>query len=308
MPQELEQVKNLDQAREYCRARGYYAGNRNLFSDRDLYVGILHEGEDFDRVEDAFYLYMEAGQWVTRVNREGDDPVISRYASFKEVWQAQYPDADGGESAAPAEEPQAAEPPPEPISEPEPESPAEAEAASGPDMEAELEQAVEVLPEVEVVEEEEPAVTPAEAEDSDAKSVVPEGFEPLFRTSPFLDLLGPFYNKLTGKDLVFGFYAEEKHCNSRGILHGGVISSLADVALGSNAVIARDEAKPLVTVNLTVDYAGAAQLGDWIEVHTDVQKVGGKMAFANCYFSVGTKRIARASAVFSVVDSQAASE
>ena len=110
MPQELEQVKNLDQAREYCRARGYYAGNRNLFSDRDLYVGILHEGEDFDRVEDAFYLYMEGGQWVTRVNREGDEPIISKYSSFKEVWQAQYPDSDANNAVAPAEEQPAAEP------------------------------------------------------------------------------------------------------------------------------------------------------------------------------------------------------
>jgi len=37
-----------------------------------------------------------------------------------------------------------------------------------------------------------------------------------------------------------------------------------------------------------------------VEVHTDVQKVGRRMAFATCYFHAGDRRIARASAVFGV--------
>jgi acyl-coenzyme A thioesterase PaaI-like protein len=56
----------------------------------------------------------------------------------------------------------------------------------------------------------------------------------------------------------------------------------------------------MVTASLTIDYAGAAKLGDWVEIHTDVQKVGKSLAFANCYFSVKEKRIARASGVFGV--------
>jgi acyl-coenzyme A thioesterase PaaI-like protein len=48
---------------------------------------------------------------------------------------------------------------------------------------------------------------------------------------------------------------------------------------------------------------GAAKLGDWIEAHADVQKVGRSMAFANCYFMVNDKRIVRASGVFNVLSS-----
>jgi len=130
---------------------------------------------------------------------------------------------------------------------------------------------------------------------------IPEGFEPLFRTSPFLDLLGPIYNKKTDKGLVVGLQAAEKHCNARGLVHGGVFSSLADVALGYNAAFQGKEPTPIVTANLTIDYAGSAKLGEWIEIHTDVQKVGRSMAFANCYFLVGEKRIVRASGVFGVL-------
>lgn len=130
---------------------------------------------------------------------------------------------------------------------------------------------------------------------------IPEGFEPLFRASPFSDLLGPIFNKASDRGLVIGLRAEEKHCNTRGVVHGGVLSSLADMALGFNAALAEGEQVPLVTVSLTVDYAGSAHRGDWITAETDVQKVGRHMAFANCYLFVDGRRIARGSGVFKVL-------
>lgn len=132
-------------------------------------------------------------------------------------------------------------------------------------------------------------------------SLAPDGFEPIFRTSPYLELLGPILNKKTPDGLVIGLRAEAKHCNAREQVHGGLLSSLADIALGYNTAFAGKTPVPIVTTSLTIDYAGAAKLGDWVEIHTDVQKVGSTMAFANCYFFVEQKRIARASAVFSVV-------
>jgi uncharacterized protein (TIGR00369 family) len=132
---------------------------------------------------------------------------------------------------------------------------------------------------------------------------IPEGFEPIFRTSPFLELLGPIYNKKTDNGLIIGLKIQEKHCNARNLAHGGVFSSLADVALGYNAAFQGNEPTPIVTASLTIDYAGSAKLDDWIEIETDIQKVGKKMAFANCYFTVGSKRIVRASGVFAVINS-----
>ncbi len=131
-------------------------------------------------------------------------------------------------------------------------------------------------------------------------SKVPEGFEPIFRSSPYLDLLGPIFNKKTDRGLIIGLRAEQKHCNARGLVHGGVFSSLADVALGYNAAFQDDQPVPMVTASLTIDYAGSAKLGEWIEIFTDVHKVGKSLAFANCYFSVNAKRIVRASGVFGV--------
>lgn len=131
---------------------------------------------------------------------------------------------------------------------------------------------------------------------------IPEGFEPIFRSSPFLDLIGPLFYKKTAGGLIIGLKSEIKHCNARELVHGGVFSSLADVALGYSIAFADKEPVPVVTASLSIDYSGSAKLGDWIEVQTDIQKMGKSMAFANCYFTVGAKRIVRASGVFGVVN------
>ena len=130
---------------------------------------------------------------------------------------------------------------------------------------------------------------------------LPEGFEPLFRTSPFLDLIGPIFNKRVNKDITIAFLAEEKHCNARGIVHGGMFSSLADIALGYNTAFSGEKPIPMVTVSLSVDYMGSAKLGDWIEITSNVEKIGGSMAFASCRFCVDGKMVAKASAVFKIV-------
>jgi len=127
---------------------------------------------------------------------------------------------------------------------------------------------------------------------------VPTGFKPLKRQSPFNQLIGPLYTKGEGVERVIGLLAESKHCNSRGTVHGGLLATLADLALGYTMAFLSDPPKAAVTASLTIDYAGSARAGDWLEVRTDVQKAGGRLMFANCYVHAGEVRIVRASAVF----------
>jgi len=128
---------------------------------------------------------------------------------------------------------------------------------------------------------------------------VPAGFVPLFRKSTLLETLGPFYSKGSGGEVVIGLRAAEKHANLRGIVHGGVLASLADIALGYVTAFGADPPRPFVTVSLTINYTNAAKLGDWIEARVDWIRTGKTMSFANCYLTVGETPIAHASAVFS---------
>jgi acyl-coenzyme A thioesterase 13 len=129
---------------------------------------------------------------------------------------------------------------------------------------------------------------------------VPADFKPLFRTSPVSELIGPIYYRGKGAALVLGLRVESKHCNARATVHGGILATLADTALGYAMAFASDPPASLVTANLTLDFAGTAKIGDWLEVHVDIQKQGRRLSFANCYIVAGEQRIVRASAVFLV--------
>jgi len=131
-------------------------------------------------------------------------------------------------------------------------------------------------------------------------SDVPAGFGPLSRSSPAIDLIGPVYSKGEGGELVLGLRVQQKHCNMRGGLHGGIVATLADIALGYAIAFSTQPPTGLITANLSLDFAGTAKIGDWLEAKVDIQKKGNRLAFGNCYISVGEQRIVRASAVFVV--------
>jgi len=136
----------------------------------------------------------------------------------------------------------------------------------------------------------------SEAED------IPQGFKALQRgSSRFLSMLGPLYAKDEGNGVVIGLRIDERHLNTRGVAHGGMLVTLADSALGIVIAMSRTPAHPMATVNLTADFADVARAGDWVEARVDVQKMGKRLAFANCHLWVGDRRILRASGIFAAV-------
>ena len=145
-------------------------------------------------------------------------------------------------------------------------------------------------------------------------NAIPEGFEPLETKSPFFLNVGPLYRRVQGDQICIGLRIEEHHCNSGGRLHGAMVCTLADAALGQNIgyaflkngafdkIVGRDQAgSPMATVSMSTDFVGTAKLGDWVEVHVDVQRAGMRMAFANAYLVCGDERIARVSGVFQII-------
>jgi uncharacterized protein (TIGR00369 family) len=135
----------------------------------------------------------------------------------------------------------------------------------------------------------------------DDDAPVPPGFERLQRGGPYVAALGPLYWRRSGDAVVIGMRIGQRHTNMRGIAHGGMLASLADSALSIGMSIACDGRHSFVTVNLGTDFVEAARPGDWVEAHIDVQRIGSRMAFANCYLQVGARRILRASGVFAVM-------
>jgi uncharacterized protein (TIGR00369 family) len=132
-------------------------------------------------------------------------------------------------------------------------------------------------------------------------SAVPAGYKPLPAASPFNELVGPLHEKRAEGTVSLGLRVDRKHSNSRGICHGGVLATLADLALGYGLMAKMGGTRGgFVTAHLDIDYAGAAAIGDWIHSEVEVQRVGARLAFATGFLCVGEKRIVRMSGIFAL--------
>ena len=132
-------------------------------------------------------------------------------------------------------------------------------------------------------------------------SDIPEGFKAVEHTGPFLAQNGPLYCKKADGKLVLGIRIDDRHTNTRGIVHGGMLVTLADSALGIVLYNSRTPPQPIVTVSLSTDFIESAYPGDWVEAHVDILRIGKRLAYANCYLQVGDRRILRASGVFALM-------
>lgn len=127
---------------------------------------------------------------------------------------------------------------------------------------------------------------------------VPAGFQPLFRTSPFLDVLGPLYCRAAGSGLIIGLRVAPKHANARGLIHGGVLMTLCDIAMGYAAAHSENPPLTFTTAHVSTDFAGSAKVGDWLESRPNIQRIGGRLAFVSVDLIVNSIRIVHASGVY----------
>ena len=128
---------------------------------------------------------------------------------------------------------------------------------------------------------------------------IPAGFEPADFTPGFLDHGGPYYLGSEAEGVrVVGLLICPHHINYQDAAHGGVISTLADVAL-SHAVY--DAERPRLTpstVTLTVNYLAGARLGDWLEARVRIDRLGGRTAYTSGGIWRGRDQLATMSGVF----------
>lgn len=139
----------------------------------------------------------------------------------------------------------------------------------------------------------------------------PPGFAQHSRASPLTAPWEPILSRLVDERVLqLGVIVREAHCNARGFAHGGLISALADNAMGHSAVATARKTLPeppasAVTVNLSLDFADSARIGEWLEVRPVVLKMGRTLAFTEGHVIAmreGEERlIARCSATFRMV-------
>jgi acyl-coenzyme A thioesterase PaaI-like protein len=134
---------------------------------------------------------------------------------------------------------------------------------------------------------------------------IPEGYSRHFRTSPLTDPWEPLYSKAANGAILLALRIRKAHCNSRGFAHGGLISALADNAMGlslSEALgdLHKERPSALVTIALALDFLGAGRIDQWLEVAPRVLRAGGSLGFVDCLVRADDQPIARGNATFRI--------
>jgi acyl-coenzyme A thioesterase 13 len=125
----------------------------------------------------------------------------------------------------------------------------------------------------------------------------PEHYLPWAYPSPMLAAIGGF-RQHPDDPLRMGFLVEGAKLNARGILHAGVIATIADVAIGHALGSTTTPPTRAVTVNLSCQLLGVARHGDWVDVTVDPTRLGRRLGAGSATFTTGDRLVATATALF----------
>ena len=114
----------------------------------------------------------------------------------------------------------------------------------------------------------------------------------------FIDHIGPLYRR--AQDGAYAFRAEQKHANLIGVVHGGMLMSFADRALGEAAMRVADGAN-CVTIQLEMKFIDVGRLGDWITVRPQVVKRTGSLVFMRADVLDDARLVASADGVWKIL-------
>lgn len=128
---------------------------------------------------------------------------------------------------------------------------------------------------------------------------IPESFEPL-STSPFSERIGPLYVSHRDAQPVIGVRIQPYHANRLGRAHGGLLMTLADVALSRAVREHLPRGATMATADLHIAFLDAIGQDDWLEAVPNVDRIGRALIHASCLLRSGERTVARAMGTFAV--------
>ncbi|HWA30386.1 MAG TPA: PaaI family thioesterase [Rhizomicrobium sp.] len=117
---------------------------------------------------------------------------------------------------------------------------------------------------------------------------------------PFENFVGPLYEIGEGLDRRYAFVVDERHVNLRGVIHGGMLMTLADMTLGQAAWDACDHAN-VVTLNMQSQFIRGARLGEIVEVQPVLTRRTRAILFLRGDFTVAGETIFACASLWKII-------
>ena len=136
---------------------------------------------------------------------------------------------------------------------------------------------------------------------SERPSGLPEGAEEV-SVAAFSRHVGPIWRLPDGDDACtrFAFHVAKKHMNAAGSVHGGMLMTLADLAMSQTSRIASG-AKRCATVSLNCDFVGPGRLGDLIEARVRVTRASRTLVFLSAELVASDRVLLVATGLWKIV-------
>ncbi len=128
----------------------------------------------------------------------------------------------------------------------------------------------------------------------------PEGFKPAQFAGEYLINGGPYFFRKQGDSWSVALCIAKQHTNYLDIAHGGVLSTLADVALSLQPFWSEKPSPQVTTMSLTTNFLSAARLGDWVIAECVMDRMGKTSAYVHGEIRCENRLVATMSGVFNV--------
>ena len=134
-------------------------------------------------------------------------------------------------------------------------------------------------------------------------SATPEmlaGYRETKLIDPFEQFVGPLYEKGEGIARRYALIVDERHVNMRGVIHGGMLMTLAYMTLGQAAWDACDRAA-VVTLNMQTQFLKGVRQGDVLEVTPELTRRTRSLLFLRGDYRIGIETVFTASSIWKII-------
>ncbi len=128
----------------------------------------------------------------------------------------------------------------------------------------------------------------------------PPGYTETRLIDPFEIHVGPMFDKGAIGARRFALRIDARHVNMRGILHGGMLMTFADMTLGWAVWDLTDNA-PSVTLNMQTQFLKPAKAGDLVEVAPELVRRTRALLFMRGDYKVENETIFTAQSVWKLL-------
>lgn len=126
------------------------------------------------------------------------------------------------------------------------------------------------------------------------------GWKPRSAANGFSELVGAFWSRRDGDTWRYAALPDERHVNNRGVVHGGMLLTFADHALGL-AIWERIGRRPSATAQLNFHFVDAAQPGEFLEMDAEIVHTSRSMVFVRGTIRAEARVVAAADGIWKIL-------